>query len=403
MTDFHPDATRLEALQQGLATASLPTWALVSCDHPDTRSAYLNLCAEALEGYDHLVVDLSEIQIESLAEVLRKKLPEPLFRTSDERYLIHLTGLEASFLEEIMTGISAWAPALEAEQDALLSEFPFAFVIWTDAYAAEKLRQEAPGFYASLALSLELAQPAKTGKPDAKKAANVYEALIESGQWEKALGQIQAAIASESAVGEYAQLRYLTGNIFFDQRRWELAAGFYRDVIDLEETEANAPWIARSYRGLGAAYANKGEIEAGMEALETAAEQLEALELYEELGRCFNSQARIYQATGQPAEALQHHLYAAESYREAEMPKSAGAQLRMAAHIYEARGKAAKAIALLESSVKEFEQAGEAHEQALGYQHMGALYQRQMQWEEALAVSRRIPTGLGPRHGKPGQ
>lgn len=380
MTDFHPNPRLLEPLQQALITPVLPSWVLFGFDRPATRDAYLALCPESLESYEHLVIDLAEIQVVSLSEVLQEKLPEPLFRTTDDRYVIHLTGVEASFLEEIMAGESLWVPALEANQEQLHSEFPFVFVIWTDAYTVKRLRQEAPGFCASLALSLDLNQENET--PQTGSAA---EDLIRAGQWQVALEQIQAEIAA-GAADKYARLRYLTGNIFFDQSRWELAAGFYRDVIALEETDANLPWIAKSHRSLGAAYANKGEIEPGIEALETAAEQLEELELYEDLGRCFNSLARIYRAVGESAKALTHHLYASEAYREAGMPKETGSQLRIVAHLYEEKGKSAKAIDLLTTSLQEFAAAGEQHEQALGYQHIGVLHQKEMQWQEALSA-----------------
>jgi DNA-binding transcriptional ArsR family regulator len=395
MMHFHPEPSLLEPLREVLSASAVPNWTLVQCDRPATRNAYLGLCAEALEAYEHLVVDLAEIQITSLVATLQDKLPEPLFRTTGETYVIHLTGLESSFLEEIMAGESLWVPALEAEKEGLLHEFPFAFVVWTDAYTADKLQREAPGFYVSMNLKMTFSSP---GGETQNSSDSDEES--QSRQWEVALEKIQtetAAVSPDS--GEYARLRYLTGNIFFDHSRWELAAGFFRDVIGLEETEISLPWIAKSYRALGAAYANKGEIEPGIEALETAAERLEVLELYEELGRCFQSLARIYRAVGASAETLQNHLYAAEAYREAGMAKEAGDQLRTAAHLYEEKGKAAKALSMLNTSLQDFERAGALHEQALGYQHIGVLHQKEMQWAEALkAFQLALPLAMAEKN-----
>lgn len=385
MSEFHPDPNTLAPLQQLFESPQHPVWALIQCDFPATRNAYLPLCPEILERHEHINIDLAGVQIESLETALSENAPESVFKGETSTRILHVTGLEASFLEEIMAGHSKWVPDLEAAKETLLSAFPFGIVIWTDAYTAHKIGTEAPGFTQALADTIELtgAQPDEALATD----ATPFEALTHAGKWEQALGEIQSTLAD--GIGEpygYAHLRYLTGNIFFDHQRWELAAGFYRDVTELEATADTQIWIAKSYRAMGAAYANKGDLDEGLEAMDIAAEQFEEMEEYEALGRTFNSASQVYQAMGKQVEALQHRMYAAESYREAGLHAKTGYQLRMAATLYEQKGKLDKAIGLLEESIEAYGTAEESLEQARIYQHIGSIRQRQMKWEKGLEV-----------------
>lgn len=395
MSDFHPDPSLLDPLQSLFEDSQQPVWALVQFDFPATRNAYLPLCPDILERHEHINIDLAGVQLKSLETALSENAPESVFKGETGARILHVTGLEASFLEEIMAGHSKWVPDLEASKDALLSAFPFGIVIWTDAYTVHKIAAEAPGFAQALAGTLTLtgAEPEDELATD----ATPFEALTHAGKWEQALKQIQSTLADGvGAPYGYAHLRYLTGNIFFDHQRWELAAGFYRDVTELETTADNRIWIAKGHRATGAAYANKGDWAEGLEALDIAAEQFEEMEEYEALGRTFNSASQIYQAMGKQVDALQHRMYAAESYREAGLHDKTGYQLRMAATLYEQKGKLDKAIGLLEESIDAYCAAEDHLEQARICQHIGSIRQRQMKWGEALKVYQKaLPLAQG--------
>ncbi|MEM7369496.1 MAG: tetratricopeptide repeat protein [Bacteroidota bacterium] len=344
---------------------------LIQTDSFASRDQWIEACTSQAPHLQHIGLDLSQEQVESLGQVLESKFADVVGASEETpvQIVAHILHLETSLFQEILNEESHLIPALETEAEELISTIPLVGLLWTDQYMVSRLEKEAPAFLAALAHRLHFLQE------EAEEAiSDPYETLASLRK------DLHSDEAAPVKIDGYLEV----GDVFGQYGRYQLAKDWYEKGLETAKAQENKVGQARSFERIGDLLVGDQDLGASLSWYD------QALELFTEEEK--KDIANIQQKVGALFLRLRNHqkalprlIEAQERFAELEEFQQLGETYRQIAKALEYKGDPAGTIKAYESSVEAFGQIdGAEKDLALTYQQMGAIHQGRHNWAEAL-------------------
>jgi tetratricopeptide (TPR) repeat protein len=339
--------------------------------------AHRDLLLEALvpetSHYQHIILDLGQEQVHSLADVLQSRFADLMGGPLDHavQHFVHVIHLEHTLLHEILAGEGQMIAQLEAERETLRTGFPFQLLLWVDPYLWRRLQHEATqlgelvaGQFAFFDDRLEPEHPApsdqvylrlmelssqqrKVDTADPTLSYQIGHLLEERSLLAPAMTHYQAALAQGADVPLQVQIHEGLAHLYARESEPGAAMEAYQAALDLTD-EDDLPAMARLHEQQGDLYL---QLQAIKEADASYGQALSAFEaLDDDIGqaRMHRRLAHGKERSGQLDQAVQHYLHAVELWRTSD--------------------------------------AADPHAMAEAYQQVGAIRQNQRLYQDALAA-----------------
>lgn len=341
-----------------------PFFGLIMVDHPTETAGILEQLAGSTPAFQHVLLDLTERQIDSLANMIRERLGDLISAENASSYLVHIVMAEGSFVEEFLQQTSVWVPQLNDDRDSLFRGFPMKIVLWGLPYTVSRIEAEAAPFWEELpnAFDFRTEDASLEPFPTMQNLANeIHDTPSPSAYY--GLGK---------AIGEIGLVKN--------------AIGCMNQVLELEEKDPSLQGKAKFQLGslLLAEQQTSAALTHYQEALDLLPETEEKMR-----NAAYFEMARVYRQGGDANQGIKL-LQKGLAEQSKPLPR-ARFQRRLAA-LYRRKGQLDKALTLFETAAQIFETESEAGLAAEAWQQVAGLHQDQLKPAEALlAFQKALP------------